>query len=440
MSASASFLRRILLSPALWLTLCAALVLAAPALAADDVEELPLETDIVSATVYGRQAQMVRRGEVKLEPGTVQLVCGDLPEKFVESSLSVEGTGIAGARIIGIDLRRTETAGLESPRYDELVAEWDELTASLGRLQIRHAALNSRKDLARSIGQFSSELGTEQLAEGDFAPSYWDGVLTFFETENVGTADRMEDLEEEISELEKRRSWIRAEMRAMQVGDGPGREVVVDCETDEGGALTVELTYLVPDASWYPEYTVRYIERDNEVELTYAARVVQATGEDWKGVSALLSTATPHVGAAPPELIPLYVGGTTGTIRGRVTDASSGAALAFANLTVVGTASGTISNSDGVYVISDVPAGSHTVQASYMGFRAARKSRVRVSVGRVARVDFALDPEFLMADEVVVSGARPTIDVERSYTTRALSTQAERRCRWRTPRPRRQGQ
>jgi hypothetical protein len=423
MSASASFLRRILLSSAPWLLLCAALLVAAPALAADDVEELPLKTDIVSATVDGRQAQMIRRGEVKLEPGAAQLVCGDLPEKFVESSLNVEGTGIAGARIIGIDLRRTEAPGVESPRYKELVTEWDELTAAVGRLQIRHAALNRRKDLARSISQFSSELGQEQLAEGDFAPSYWDGVLTFFEKENVGTADRMEELEEEISEIEKRRAWIRDELRAMQIGEGPGREVVIDCETDEGGALTVELTYLVPDASWYPEYTVRYIERDDEVELTYAARVVQATGEDWKGVSALLSTATPHVGAAPPELIPLYVGGTTGSIRGRVTDASSGAPLPYANLTVVGTASGTISNNDGVYVISDVAAGTHTIQASYMGFQTARKSRVRVSVGRVARVDFALDPLALMADEVVISADRPMVDVEKSYTARALATQ-----------------
>ncbi|MFH1688918.1 MAG: mucoidy inhibitor MuiA family protein [Candidatus Eisenbacteria bacterium] len=410
MSASASFLRRILLSAVPWLLLCATLAVAAPVLAADDVEELPLKTDIVSATVYGRQAQIVRRGEVRLEPGTVQFVCGDLPEKFVESSLSVEGTGVEGARIIGIDLRRTQTSGTESPRYEELSTELEGLEASLERLQIRHSALGRRKELARSISQFSSELGQEQLAAGDFAPSYWDGVLAFFEKENVGTADRMEELEAEMSGLETRRSWIRAELRAMQIGEGPGKEVVVDCETDEGGALTVELTYLVPDASWYPEYTVRYIERDDEVELTYAARIVQATGEDWKGVSAVLSTATPHVGAAPPELIPLYVGGTTGSIRGRVTAASSGMALRYANVSVVGTASGSVTNADGVYVISDVSAGSHTLQASYMGYQTARKSGVRVGVGRVSHVEFALEEEYLAAEEVQLTASRRSSD------------------------------
>ena len=419
MTASTRSLRRILLSATPWLFVCAILAVAPPVPAADDVEEVPLETDIVSATIYGHQAQIVRRGEVELQSGSVRLVCGDLPEKFIETSLNVEGTGISGARIIGIDLRRTETSIVESPRAKELVEELKQLDPKLEHLQIRRTALNRRRELARSISQFSSDVGQEQLAEGGFAPSYWDGVLGFFETENITTDDRLDELEDEMSEIEGRRAWIQAELRAMHVGDGPGKEVVVDCEIESGGSLTVELSYLVPDASWYPEYTVRYIERDDEVELTYAARIVQATGEDWKGVAALLSTATPHVGAAPPELLPLYVGGTTGTIRGRVTDAATGRSLPYANVSVRGTASGTVTNTDGVYVISDVTAGSYTLQVSYMGYMTAKKSRVRVSVGRVERVDFALDPAEL-TDEVVVSASRPMVDVEKTTTRRGM--------------------
>ncbi len=420
MTASTRSLRRILLSATPWLLICAIVAVALPAPAADDVEEVPLETDIVSATIYGHQAQIVRRGEVKLESGSVRLVCGDLPEKFIETSLNVEGTGISGARIIGIDLRRTETSGVESPRAKELVEELKQLDPKLEHLRIRRTALVRRRELARSISQFSSDVGQEQLAGGDFAPSYWDGVLSFFETENIATDDRLDELEDEMSEIEGRRAWIKTELRAMHVAEGPGKEVVVDCEIESGGSLTVELSYLVPDASWYPEYTVRYIERDDEVELTYAARIVQATGEDWKGVSALLSTATPHVGAAPPELLPLYVGGTTGTIRGRVTDAATGRSLPYANVSVRGTASGAITNTDGVYVISDVTAGSYTMQVSYMGYKTAKKSRVRVSVGRVERVDFALDPVEVMADEVIIEAERPMFFTETTSTTRRM--------------------
>ncbi|MCK4409812.1 MAG: mucoidy inhibitor MuiA family protein, partial [Candidatus Eisenbacteria sp.] len=88
----------------------------------------------------------------------------------------------------------------------------------------------------------------------------------------------------------------------------------------------------------------------------------------------------------------------------------------YANVSVRGTASGAVTNTDGVYVISDVTAGSYTLQVSYMGYRTAKKSRVRVSVGRVERVDFALEQEALMADEVKVSAMRAT-------TAEALATQ-----------------
>jgi hypothetical protein len=353
----------------------------------------------------------------------VRLVCDDLPEKFVETSLSVEGTGLTGARIVGIDMRRTEKSEVDSPRFKELSEEHTALDMEIARLGIRRSALQRRRELARSIGDFASEQGQEDLAEGRFTPSYWDGFLTFFETENVTTEDRIRDLEIEVRELEMRRGWIRSELNSMQAGEGPGREVIVDCETDSGGSLTVELSYLVPDASWYPEYTVRYIEHDSEVELTYAARISQATGEDWRGVEALLSTATPHVGAAPPDLIPLYVGGTTGSVRGRVTDASTGAPLPYADVLVVGTPRGGTADKDGVYAIAEVPAGTHTVQFSYMGYKTVRKSRVRVSVGRVARVDVALEPMPLVVEEMAVMADRAMIAVEPTSTSRTMAAQ-----------------
>jgi hypothetical protein len=414
MSASRRSQHRVLLSAAIALLVAVVLAQSAPAASAADTaksKELKLKTEIVSATVYGRQAQIVRRGEVKLEPGAVALVCADLPEKAIESSLSVEGRGLTGARIIGIDLRRRQTTEVDSPRYKELMEKLDGLDATFASLQNRHGALSRRKELTRSISDFTSGVGSDEMKEGKFAPGYWEGVLKFFETEDIGNADRTDELENEMREVESERARIRDELRKMQIGEGPGTDVDVDCEADAGGTLTVELTYLVPDATWYPEYTVRYVEPDAEVELTYAARIAQATGEDWKGVSVLLSTATPHVGAAPPELVPLLVGGTTGTIRGRVTDSATGRALPFANISVVGTAYGNITNKDGVYTISDVPAGTYRLQVSYMGFATARLSDVRVRVGTVTRADVALNPEAILAEEVLIEAERPMVDM-----------------------------
>jgi hypothetical protein len=396
-----------MVSVTIFLTACAALAAPLVACAQDGASEKQLETEIVSATVYARQAQIVRSGEIDVSPGSVKLVCDDLPEKLIETSLSVDAAGVSGVRILGIDLRRKEKPEIDSPRHKELAAELEAVESELERLRARRDALNRRQEIARSIGQFSSDLGQEQLAVGDFQPTYWQSVLTFFEKENVETEDRLAEIGREIGEVSERRSWLRSELSAMQIGEGPDKEVVIDCEASSSGRLSVELTYLVPDASWSPEYTVRYLESDAVVELTYSARIGQATGEDWKGVSVVLSTATPHVGAAPPELLPMFVGGTTGTIRGRVTDAATGKALPYANVFVVGTSYGAITKPDGTYVISEIPAGEYLLQVRYMGYKTDRRSGVRVSVAQVERVDFALDAEELAAEEVVIEASRP---------------------------------
>jgi hypothetical protein len=370
---------------------------------AEAAEELPLKTSIVSATIYSQQAQVVRRGEVRLSPGSFRLVCGDLPREFTETSLNVVGTGLAGARIVGIDLRRTEKSSVDSPRYKELADELDDLNASVEQLRVRGRAIERRRTLAESIGDFQADKARDRLADGTFATGEWRSLLTFFEEEALATDQRLEEIKGQSEKLQERMSWVRTELAAMQVAEGSGREVVVDCEVTTPGIMTVELSYIVPGASWHPEYSVRYIERDSEAELTYSARIAQATGEDWKGVSVVLSTATPHVGAAPPELSPQYLGLTTGTVRGMVTDAETGAPLAFANVTVMGTRFGATTSTEGTYVITDVPAGAYYVlQASCMGYKNERQSLGRLAAGRVERVDFSLHQAALEADEVKV--------------------------------------
>jgi hypothetical protein len=402
------------LAPCLLLALVSGL-----AFAADAEGEKPIETEIISATVYGHQAQMVRRAAIELEPGSVRLVCSDLPPTFLETSLHVEGFGLEGARIVGIDMRRTEKKEVDSPRYKELEAELEELILKVARFKVRRTGLRERKELARSIKNFSAETGQDNLAEGTFTTAYWGNLLSFMEKETVETDDRIDDLAIEMREVEDRMNWVASELKAMRVGETPGREVIVDCEAAEAGELTVEISYLIPNASWSPEYTIRHLEAEGQIELDYSARIHQATGEDWKDVSVLLSTATPHIGASPPEITPHLLGTTDGSVQGMITDAETGKPLPFANVSVMGTSVGTLSNQSGTYVLARVPAGRYRIQVSYMGY-ATENRRVRVIAGRGTRVDFALRPQRIAAEEIVVEAERPMIDVEKTATRRSM--------------------
>jgi len=139
------------------------------------------------------------------------------------------------------------------------------------------------------------------------------------------------------------------------------------------------------------------------------------------------SRATAAVGAVVVSLlvIALLAGsaaaqGPTGRIVGRVTDSGTGRPLAFANVTVLGTPYGNITNQLGEYAVDFVPVGTYVVQASYMGYNTKRSESVSVQADRSTQVDFALTEAVLEADEVVVTAERPMIETDKTTTRRAM--------------------
>ena len=85
------------------------------------------------------------------------------------------------------------------------------------------------------------------------------------------------------------------------------------------------------------------------------------------------------------------------TITGTVTDAETGEPLIGANILVVGTSSGTITDFDGAYSIS-VPEGSNNLEVSYTGYAAQT-----VAIGNQTTVDITLSAGEIL-DEIVVVG------------------------------------
>lgn len=70
--------------------------------------------------------------------------------------------------------------------------------------------------------------------------------------------------------------------------------------------LSVE--YFIPGARWAPSYQCRLSRDCREVELVMRALVAQHSGEDWRGVKLVLSTAAPMTWTELPELPSIRIG------------------------------------------------------------------------------------------------------------------------------------
>ena len=94
-----------------------------------------------------------------------------------------------------------------------------------------------------------------------------------------------------------------------------------------------------------------------------------------------------------------------GTLQGRVTVVGTGAALASANVAIPSLNLGGTTGPTGSYSVGDVPAGTHEVVISLIGFREERR-QVSISNGEITRLDVSLTEAALPFEGLVVVGTR----------------------------------
>ncbi|WP_018127780.1 SusC/RagA family TonB-linked outer membrane protein [Balneola vulgaris] len=105
-------------------------------------------------------------------------------------------------------------------------------------------------------------------------------------------------------------------------------------------------------------------------------------------------------------LLGLFVGGfayaQTGTLTGSITDAKTNETLPAANILVVELSKGTSTDFDGNYTITDIPVGTYTIKALFVGYSPIEQT-VEVTSGRNV-LNVQLNPDTFGLDEIVVTG------------------------------------
>ncbi|MBC8086496.1 MAG: TonB-dependent receptor [Phycisphaerae bacterium] len=92
-----------------------------------------------------------------------------------------------------------------------------------------------------------------------------------------------------------------------------------------------------------------------------------------------------------------------GTIRGTVTNRTTGLPVVSAQITIAGSDLGALTNASGAFTITSVPSGSAVVRARFIGFQNAEKV-VTVTGASITTADFSLAASIIALDELVVTG------------------------------------
>jgi len=266
---------------------------------------------IDKVTVLADRAEVVRIESGVCVRGRAEVVFDGLPMSLDERTLQATSS----ATVLGSTTR--VIAAAVPARRKELE---DALNAARQRLrdlrELGAAHIEEANQVAAYV-RYVDPLMREEMRGSKPNPEAWKRTLDTLQARALAARTQALSLDPEERKLQ--RDIAKLEMKLRLLNSAPAVDarsvtVAVECASNAATAR-VSLGYVVPGASWHPEYEIHFTpEKEGKtgrgkVEITVAAVVAQSTGEDWKDATITLSTARPRLGAEVPQPAPIIVDG-----------------------------------------------------------------------------------------------------------------------------------
>jgi len=255
---------------------------------------------ITEVTVFLNRAQVTRQVKTQLNAGKTNLIVDGLTSMLDPQSIQVTGKG--NFIILGTSHQQNYLSELNMPKALKSLKDSVELLQKQVQLeQSQKEILNKEEQMLISnqkIGGANQNLTVAELkAMADFYRSRL--------TEIVSTRMKEDDKIKKINELiVKLQQQINSQNEMYQRNTS---EIVISLSADAPANAEFEISYVVGNAGWVPQYDIRAINTKSPLQLSYKANVFQSTGEEWKNVKLKLSTANPNESGLKPELVAWYL-------------------------------------------------------------------------------------------------------------------------------------
>ncbi|MBI5472997.1 MAG: TonB-dependent receptor, partial [Ignavibacteriae bacterium] len=113
--------------------------------------------------------------------------------------------------------------------------------------------------------------------------------------------------------------------------------------------------------------------------------------------------------------------GTTGSLKGKVTDVSNGDALPGVNILLVGSGRGATTNSNGEFLVTGIAPGKYTLRISSIGYKTLESKNILIEVDETTVYNVKLASEDIELEGVTVEGKRPLIDVKKTASDQTFN-------------------
>jgi len=264
---------------------------------------------ITAVTVYAGRAQVTRTAGVQMGQGTVSCTFQKLPGWIDEESVRVSVSPPEAARIADVRVARRYLARSDDKKLREAQEAVDKLSDELGALDDETKVLDAQAKHIEAIKVFSLEKVPHEAAAREISVKSYEDVVKFLARSQLETARARRKLAVKRRELEPELTARRRALKEVEsLTQLEETTITVVFDSPRESRATLQLTYMLPGATWEPVHELRAAgKRPEKAELTSYAVVSQTTGEDWGDVDISFSTQSPAETIRIPELEALFL-------------------------------------------------------------------------------------------------------------------------------------
>lgn len=260
-------------------------------------KKITVHSTIDHVTIYTQGAQVQRSATTSIPAGTSILVFPRISPELEEKSIQVLGQGAFTILSVARDRNylsgKTPTAEILQLQHQEETLQ-QKLLRENNRLKVfeqEETMLTKNQELRGA----NTGLKTQDLRE---AMDFQRNRLTEILDQQLTIRQQIKSLNDQIDRIQ------RQQMALMAPKDSSTSDLLITVSAKEPISGKFNLSYLVKNAGWFPNYAFRVESISKPLNMEYKASVFQQCGEDWKNVKLRLSSGNPSESGQRPELQP----------------------------------------------------------------------------------------------------------------------------------------
>lgn len=273
----------------------------------------PIKAKLQKATVYLQGAHLYYSETVSLSQGINDLVFENISSSINVASLQAnckEGTVM--------EVRNFEKYKERKPATNKYAREIEHIQDSLEDYKFYDIELDNKlkvitveKNLLTNNKLMRGELFNDSLVLLRESMIFLKAKLNEYYEQELKITRNKANNAKIVSKLNERYNLLinlqENNGEEKQENETPTMQVIVTIFAESSTQTQVSFNYLIPNASWVPQYDLQASTQSNNFQLKYFANITQNSGLDWKNTNLTLSTSNPNEANFKPELTPWYL-------------------------------------------------------------------------------------------------------------------------------------